>query len=868
MKEHSSWKKSDPQRRSGLWGRVNRSRRIPHFDTFEKVLLGGIFVLLIVLGGSYSYYVNNVQGQPNIVHTCNYGGTYPNCLTAKQVKTDPFSVLYNGTIINGSSGSIGPPRLANSYSNDGLHSPASSSSVVISTVANTEIVIAIATTNEGVMCGIYSPTTIWVSDSQGNTFTRIGCTKGSVQFTWTMGNDLWAGNTGSNTGADTITVDGGGSLNAPDFYYNVYTFLGVSGTANYAATQNSISESTTSGTVTLNENPLTVGSILFQMWHISHFTGAGSCPDTTDTGVTLQTKLNDRCIPATPLINVDSSGWFRTDTNPSTTQSIGWTASADTTYNSTDYVYNMFELKSAPTPCPGGYSCSNAEVDSNSNINLFATPSAPAVALSTSPIDTSTCSSKECLFYESWHNATAWTNLKPWAWFLRTNATLPTESTYDPLQDPSIALIIIAYPVNNIPGLINYYEYMAKSVGQSLLSASGFPSNPGISSCSQTSTLYGCLSEEQDQGGSAFYPMATVLNFTGSSNSDLNSGHSGQAGTSFLAGEDGTVNSINIFSGNPGVTPPLLPCADPDSAYGCGSYTLPFFNMQSSYYIGFYSASGQSSNIQFGTSYGAPLTSAFAHNANSVWYWIPTVTTSVQGTTDTGGFFGFLGRTFGGAVSTVVNLVGSAVGTAATWVQNTALGPIGSVLQGLIAWLITQIVTFLNWVGSGFGFPTLGTNFLLVLTQLATFITNVAANIVAWITNSFTYIFNIIVLVITIASAGFITVLITYIGGNILNLINLILTVISIFFSYSVPASYLLMVDYIWACVEVWRNGVPGFLAWIRLNIFIFTFAFKVLYGMVKFLWRIFAIIKSFIPTEGGTPTAEDAPVPSAAGVG
>jgi len=62
----------------------------------------------------------------------------------------------------------------------------------------------------------------------------------------------------------------------------------------------------------------------------------------------------------------------------------------------------------------------------------------------------------------------------------------------------------------------------------------------------------------------------------------------------------------------------------------------------------------------------------------------------------------------------------------------------------------------------------------------------------------------------------------------------------------------------------VYVVGVSGFLWWTDLNVQIFTFVFKMIWKFTELVWRVMVIIKSFIPTEGGTPADLKDPTPGA----
>src|SRR6266705_1674770 len=79
------------------------------FRTFNKVERDILLCMVLFVGFfavAYGYYENIYQNQ--LVNTCNYGGTYPNCAP---LGNDPFSILYNGTLTDSPSGPFGPIRV-------------------------------------------------------------------------------------------------------------------------------------------------------------------------------------------------------------------------------------------------------------------------------------------------------------------------------------------------------------------------------------------------------------------------------------------------------------------------------------------------------------------------------------------------------------------------------------------------------------------------------------------------------------------------------------------------------------------------------------------------------------------------------------
>jgi len=502
--------------------------------------------------------------------------------------------------------------------------------------------------------------------------------------------------------------------------------------------------------------------------------------------------------------------------------------------------------------CPLGFNCLNSGLSLNNYATLIANATFPAVMLTTSTITTSTAASKELLFYETWGNSTAVLNNKPFAWYLTINSTLPQTQNYNPLTDPNVAMILIVYP----SATNNYYVYQQKDAGSAVLTASGQSQNP-YPTCPQTATLYICSHETTTpaEGTTNFLAMTTLLNYTGSGSNTGGAG-SGTPNANSLLCENTTPANLNSgFCSTPGTPQANNPCSNPSSGI-CTTNTFPFLNVQGQYYLGFWSNASQTGNILFGTS----NTGNVDKRANGVYYWVPNPSCPPTcAVTDTGGFFGWLRRGFDGAVNTVVTTVQN-VGS---WAQNTALGPIGDVLQGMVSWMISQIVNFLNWVGTQFGFPNLGSSLLAVFSDLVTTVTQVLLNFLTWVTNTGAFILNTLTFVVNIFANAVIFGLLAFVVGPALTLLNIILLMITLFFSFVTPTSYLLMMDWAWGILMVYVIGVSGFLWWTDLNVQIFTFVFKMIWKFTELIWRGIVIVKSFIPTEGGTPGDLKDPTPS-----
>lgn len=507
--------------------------------------------------------------------------------------------------------------------------------------------------------------------------------------------------------------------------------------------------------------------------------------------------------------------------------------------------------------CPLGFGCMNSGLSGSNFATLIANATFPAVMLTSSSVTVSTAASKELLFYETWGNSTVLLNNKPFAWYLTVNATLPNTPSYSPLTDPNVAMVVVVYPATS--GVNNYYIYQQKDAGSAVLGASGQSQNP-FPTCPQTSTLYICSqSTNVAEGSTNFLAISTLLNYTGSGGP--NGVNSGVNANSLMCSNVTPANLNSGFCTTPGSPQGVNPCTAPSSGI-CTTNTFPFLNVQNQYYLGMWSNASQTGKVLFGTS----NTGAVDKKANAVYYWIPNPScppTCAQ--TDTGGFFGWFGKTVNGAVNTVF----STIQNVATWTQNTALGPIGNVLQGMISWMITQLVNFINWVGGTFlGNSSLGTQLLTAFNNIVGIVTKVLTDFVTWFVNFGTFVQSAITTGISIFANTVIFGILGFFANQLTILFSIVLTVITTFFSYATPTSYLLMMDWIWAIMMVYVIGVSGFLWWIDLNVQIFTFVFKMMWKFIEAVWSTIIIIKSFIPTEGGTQGTVNNPIPTTGGRG
>lgn len=711
---------------------------------------------------------------------------------------DPYTLLWNGTITG-----------------TGSKITLQSSSLVAQNSGGSDM---------GTGAGLVYTTPIWYGECW-----KAPSTTSIVSFV------VYLKKVGSPTGTISAGIlSPGGSPRSCDVYFSPFT----------ASSTNSFDASTLSTSYTaqtFNFAPFSIVNGNFYTTSIQ-WNGCGGCSSSNfvtieiaSTGVTTQNgglsangkTLND-CASPTPSVASDSH--------------------CPTTYDLHFAINSGFG-------CSIGFQCFNSGSGSNNFATLISNSTFPSVMLTNSSITISTAASKELLFYETWNNNTNLIAGQPFAWYLTTNSTLPNTPNYNPLTDTNVAMVAVYYPGTTVG---QYYVYQQKDAGSSVLG--GGTQNP-YPICPQTSTLYACAQNTMPAFGASFRTISTLLNYTGSGSNSGGAGSGSPNANSLMCIDQTPANLNSGFCTTPGNPQSNTPCSNPSGGI-CTTNTFPFLNVQGNYYLGFWSSSGQTAQLQFGTANSG----AVDKRANAVYYWIPNPScppTCAQ--TDTGGFFGWLGKTVNGAVNTVFTTVQNV----ATWTQNTALGPIGNVLQGLISWLITQLVNFINWVGGVFlGNSSLGTQLLTSFNNIIGIVTRVLTDFVTWFTQFGLFVQSAITLGINIFANTVVFGILGFFANSLTTLVSIVLTVITTFFSYATPTSYLLMMDWIWSIMMVYVIGVSGFLWWVDLNVQAFTFVFKMMWKFIEAVWSTIIIIKSFIPTEGGTQGTVNNPIPTSGGRG
>lgn len=781
MGKHTKWRL---ERKESLAHKLTKEHTYRQFTRLERTLI----LCIVIFGGTFftlfGYYQLNVA--PFLSQ-----------------RNDPFTQVWNGSMTDNPTGPFGPPKAVNNYFGGGAFSGGDQTKL-ISTLANNEIVVMF--TERGSFCSAASifANGIGPGDTQSNTYTLIASQCWSPVGGANVAVFVFATNTGAHTGADTFHTSWVALCNC-FLNYIIEVYSGVSGTGQSASTGQA-NFVTTSGITLLTVPTVPANSIYFEAWYMANTQGCA-----TANNVNGNFLIKNDC-EVSPLSN-ETSVLFSTPVYPKTNQSITWNVGGNPPQsNGATVTYVAVALTSYPLiPCPHGYTCSNAGVDANNLLNLFANSTNPGVAISNSPIDFASAASKELFWFETWNNNSNYV-AQPIGWFLTTNQTLATQKSYNPLNDPSIVMVNILYPLTG--GKNIYYNYQAKIPGQSLLTSSGAGTNP-YPSCPQSSTLFICAQNNINGGG--FRDFSMTMNYTGTT------GGGGVNGASLTCNESTPGPGPNTYDFCLAAYSPS-PCTGV-TAVACSTRVFPYLNVNAGpYYIGYWSAANQTGNILFGTSNSG----AFDRRANMAFVWVPnpcggTAVNCTQSTTDTGGFFGWLGHQIGNTFSVVGNTLGGLLSPVLSF-GGSLLGSLYSGFVQAVGILIQTYVTVLNFVGNLLHLGNLGDLLLSLLITVGLLITNGLSTLVSWFTSVGTFL-----------TSGWLTFL-AGAAGLVPTLLGLALTLWNFVFNANFSVKTLLFADFIMCLLATYKKGLAGFFAWISLNVFLFTFVFNI-------AWTVFDII-------------------------
>jgi hypothetical protein len=342
-------------------------------------------------------------------------------------------------------------------------------------------------------------------------------------------------------------------------------------------------------------------------------------------------------------------------------------------------------------------------------MEMTPTSSNPSVAISKTSVDLSSVSGKEFLASITWGTfaGTCCGIGIPWMFFLRNtvNSTLPTESSYNPRNDPNVALIIEMEGIGS--GNYQSYTFIQRTPGSTIASQD-------TGNCAQGSD---CFIQEEQNGS----PVNTLvvdtldLNFTGVSNN----------------------GSCNVFTGLGSGCSYLV------FGNGSGGFTnvLPWLPFQGvDYNIGFYETANAPMSIDWGFNDGTGQMALF----NGV-YTAPSNPPVVAPTIDTGGFFGpIIKALIAIGVFIIANIIKF---FAYLW---SILQPIFTTILNLLYAGITAFATLivgfiksiLNAIGSGLGISNLGDNIFTFLGDIGSFFSTFFGNALAQLSSFITFLTN------------------------------------------------------------------------------------------------------------------------------
>ncbi len=677
--------------------------------------------------------------------------------SGQSLNGDPFTPIWNGSIYN--TGSVGNPQIVPIPPGDVGKTICSTCVTTLSlNIGN----LVLVSSGPGPCTGI--------SDNRTNVYSTLTTTT-PFGFLAVFGSKI------THNGNTIITLTG-----CPTTSLQIFTIY--SGGIDFGA----IAQIDASGTVTPFTSTLSlttlIGSAVYEAFTFIDLGGAG-CD--TPTAQNSQVKIISACSVFGGQ-GYYGSTWNKVPTTGANNYGILVSGLGGASIN---YGHILVEIKTSPLnlPCPSGYKCVNSYVNNN-DIVLQANSTLSAVALNNVPIDFSVLSSKEMMIYETYVNGTNISNTnKPFGWYLTVNGTLPLQANYSPLNDTNVAMAMVNYEGKTT------YLYVAKNLGEQLLPDSGLGKNP-YPNCPQSSTLFLCARVIVSLSGTTtFNAMSAILNFTGPAQQNR--------GVSFICFNSVLTASFFTFGGA--------------SCNGNTTTTLPWFNIQNSYSLGFFAQSGQTAPITFGSS-GTSAT--FSERANAVYYWVPNPTTNTPAETNSGGYFGWLGRSLGNTWNSITGIL-APLGAPLANFGNSLLGTFASALSQFYTIIIQTLRTVLNSIGNFLGLGNIGDSLIAIFGALGVILINIVSVVIGF--------FTIVAQVVSSALTTMITGGITVFNG----LVTLVLIIYNLVLNSSWSLSVIIFLDYCYGMLMLYFKGMKGLWMWLRLNLFIFLL-------LPNIAWEIF----------------------------
>jgi hypothetical protein len=435
---------------------------------------------------------------------------------------------------------------------------------------------------------------------------------------------------------------------------------------------------------------------------------------------------------------------------------------------------------------------------------------------------------EQTLFWQPVNNATVTvggTNpSSSWGFFLTTNRTLwqTNNQTWTPFLDPSVALF---FQINLFASTHQYNSilYLQQRIGETL---------------SQESVGNGC------PAGSAFMCVIAQLPNLGAtpafSNYLLN--YTGAGGGSGL----GTTCPNAIAQGSTGCSSIEIEQFNPATIVFGSNTALPSLSITGqTYYAGFFLGANElgssirfcfdngDGNANFACNNPVPFKQYYTApgctgSSMEVDYCIPTGCSGnncVSTTTDSGGFFGSVGRFFSG--------VGNFVVQGATGIYNAIVAPIANGLGGLEGSLASaigtafQLISFalvvtLNAIGNFFGLGNIGTQIQSFFTGVTNWIVNVFGGIISSVAGLASFVTAGMGVLVSFFASNPIFTTITGFFGQLPALYSLLLTVWNDFVNGALTglfsAQVILVGDWVYGIFETLFKGMKGFKEWLNTN--------------------------------------------------
>lgn len=411
----------------------------------------------------------------------------------------------------------------------------------------------------------------------------------------------------------------------------------------------------------------------------------------------------------------------------------------------------------------------------------------------------------------------------PFGFYLTTNSTLPLTSSYDPITDPSVALLdTIQCTVNcltNANGNSATWKndvFFLRTLGQKhTISSENTGCTGGSSSCFlETSQVINSLAG----------PSATLFN-----DQVLYGNYTAVTGTQACS------IGASLVSG-PGCSF-ILDETQGTNLQGSSTQNLPFFNFQAQqYYLGVYTKLNPGVQMDYSFQVGP------TGNMDS-FYYVPTPTGTIVGPQiDTGGFFGPIIK----ALISIGVFIAQNIINFLSYLA-TLLWP---TLASVFSILANALKTVLNSVGQFFGLGNIGDNIILFFSGIVSWLTNVLGNAFVQITN-ISNLFAPIVAIFTSLFGGPIWTAVVGLANLVASGWSTIIAAYNLLTQLSTNGllglNYYFLVDWVFGMFMLSTKGMEGFKTWIDLNALVFGKLAMVIFFFVKESVQILVWLKQLV---------------------